>query len=417
MKKQFSEFIKVASWSFIGSSIAKVFALLASVYISREVGPKDFGVYGLMISTIAMLKTFTSSGFAKTVTKFLSDDTISSFRKKNIVMSNIFYSVILTILTSFVFIIFSDSFSLILFDNSLIATYLIYASVYFFFSSLEELVFSVLSGVTKFKIISLLEILRTLFFISPILFKEISLNQVFICHISSVLVSVFAGCLIIYKKNILEFNISDFEFAIGEVKNFTFPSILSASLVSPISWLLMTTLSNSVNGLIEVGLLNIGLQWQNASNFITRSLSRVALPLFSANLSSGKSFGMMVKVNLIVNILVTVFIASIIILLVDYIIDYYGDDYSGAKILLILYSLSVIFSSICNVLGNIIASKNKMWLGFRFNLIWSSVYLMISMVLMKYNYGAVSIASGYLISYTIFVFIQYRYIAKKWSVI
>lgn len=65
------------------------------------------------------------------------------------------------------------------------------------------------------------------------------------------------------------------------------------------------------------------------------------------------------------------------------------------------------FITINNVIGQLIASKDKMWLGFFINLFWATVLISSCYLLVvQYQLGAVGICLSYLISYLAHTIIQ-----------
>jgi hypothetical protein len=73
--------------------------------------------------------------------------------------------------------------------------------------------------------------------------------------------------------------------------------------------------------------------------------------------------------------------------------------------------LTTILIAINNVIGQAIASMDKMWLGFLFNLIWGIAILISSyyLVIIK-KQGVLGLCYSYLISYVIHTVVQYGYL-------
>ena len=90
----------------------------------------------------------------------------------------------------------------------------------------------------------------------------------------------------------------------------------------------------------------------------------------------------------------------------------YGDDFNDIYTLIVLSS-SAIFAAISNVVGSAIASKGRMWIGFLFNLIWSILTIGFTILFIKLELGAMSIALAFLSSYILHLIYQYIYLVKK----
>lgn len=93
--------------------------------------------------------------------------------------------------------------------------------------------------------------------------------------------------------------------------------------------------------------------------------------------------------------------------LVKIIMCFYGNDFNDVKPLYVLM-ISTIFMSFCNVVGQVIASEDKMWLGVLFNAIWACWVILFSFFFR--TYGATGLALTILISYALHFFAQSLYI-------
>jgi O-antigen/teichoic acid export membrane protein len=105
------------------------------------------------------------------------------------------------------------------------------------------------------------------------------------------------------------------------------------------------------------------------------------------------------KYNLLFVIIAVTFPAIIVIVISPLIKILYGSSYIGLEITLSILALSTIFASISGVMGSIITSLDKMWVGFFVNLIWGMVFLLV--INWVSNLNSITLACAYLISYVI----------------
>ena len=91
--------------------------------------------------------------------------------------------------------------------------------------------------------------------------------------------------------------------------------------------------------------------------------------------------------------------------------EFYGKDFGDGMTLIIL-CVSSIFTSISNVVGLSISSRNKMWHGFVFNVTWGVMLIVLTHIYLQMNYGATSVAIAMLISNFAITLIQIIYLRR-----
>ena len=78
----------------------------------------------------------------------------------------------------------------------------------------------------------------------------------------------------------------------------------------------------------------------------------------------------------------------------------YGPDFQAGRPTLILLVLATVISSTVAVIGQAIASLDKMWWGFNLNFVWALVLLSSASLLVP-RYGALGLAGAFLASYSV----------------
>ena len=95
------------------------------------------------------------------------------------------------------------------------------------------------------------------------------------------------------------------------------------------------------------------------------------------------------------------------------IVYFYDNNYENALIPIIIMFVTTGFITVNNVVGQAIASKGKMWLGFYFNLIWAIVLVVFCyLMIVQFQLGAIGLAFSYLISYILHTVLQFFYLRK-----
>ena len=92
------------------------------------------------------------------------------------------------------------------------------------------------------------------------------------------------------------------------------------------------------------------------------------------------------------------------------ILSLYGKEFMETMPIYIMM-ITAILISVCNVVGQVIASQDKMWMGFLFNGIWAIILLFSSYIFI--DKGAVGLSYSFLISYAVHFILQTLYVLKS----
>ncbi|MBZ5630867.1 MAG: oligosaccharide flippase family protein, partial [Acidobacteriia bacterium] len=182
---------------------------------------------------------------------------------------------------------------------------------------------------------------------------------------------------------------------------FSLPAFLSGALTSPAMWLASSILVNQPHGYAEMGVFSAANQWRTAVAFLPSLLSQPLLSMLS-NLGVGDStsFRKLLRVNLLLSFGLSVFMAAPLVLSSSWIMKAYGRDFLAGRPVLILLVLAAVISSTVAVIGQAIASLDKMWWGFTFNLVWALVLLSSASLLVP-RHGALGLAGAVVASYSV----------------
>lgn len=146
-------YLTIASFFFVISSY------VINVWLGRTLGPEDYGIYGVIISLVAILNLVQTSGIPQAMTKLISEDTK---RSDDILKSGLIVQVLLSIFIAATFYLLASPISVLLNDPSL-TPYLKLASLIFPFYGLLVALFGYYNGLHNFKTQALLNILYAIF--------------------------------------------------------------------------------------------------------------------------------------------------------------------------------------------------------------------------------------------------------------
>ena len=146
---------------------------------------------------------------------------------------------------------------------------------------------------------------------------------------------------------------------------FSLPAFLGSALTMPSAWAASYILVHEAHGFAEMGIFSAASQWGMAVTFLPSLLSQPLLSMLSS-LSSGnsKSFRTLLRSNLLFSFGMAAFAGMVIIFCSTWIMKTYGPAFSSGRRFLILLVVAAVISSTASVIGQAIASVDKMWGGF-----------------------------------------------------
>lgn len=407
-------------WVLSGNIISKFILLVSTILMARYLGKIEYGQFGIIKSTILMFALFAGLELGITSTKYISQYKTTNNEKviKIVGLSNLFAITISLLVAALVFI-FSKFIAQQINAPELYVEIRI-SSLILFFSSLNGVQNGILAGLERF--------------------KELSINNVIAGVASSILliiasmyfelwVVVFAfgsNFLIIFLLNFVTLRrifYNEFSINVFDKKNFeelhvlwrfTLPAILAGLMVGPVVWFGNYLLVNQPKGYDQMANFDIANQWRNTILFIPAALAQITLPLLSSSVNKKMEYNDILNKNLKINIYLSSLLVIVFVALSPLIIKLYGYKYDDSLYPLIIMFITTAFISINNVLGQAIASKDRMWLGFIVNLIWGIVFIGLTFLFVRfYHWGALGLSFAYLISYIIHSVIQFFIIKRQ----
>lgn len=402
-------------WILFGSFLSNFLLLIATVLITDFVPKQVYGEFGIIKSTINMFSVFAGLGLGLTATKYIAKYKNEDKQKTSriIGLSNTF-SILVSILVLIFFLIFSTSLSIQI-NAPHLDSELKMAGILLFFSSLNGVQKGILSGFERFKIIAINSIIASVISVlSQILgAKFFGLDGIVVGFGINFVILYILNYYSIRKitdKNYRFNNFSKENFKEANIIwRFSMPAVLSGLMVSPITWLTNKFLVSMPSGYENMAIFDIAMQWRSTVLFIPIALCQLALPMLSS--AKGENYIQILKKNILLNFIISFLIVIIIILLIPLILSFYGDEYQEASLPLKIMLITTVLIAVNNVVGQAIASLDKMWLGFLFNMIWGVIILLLSYYfIVIHKKGVIGLCYSYLISYIFHTIIQYSYL-------
>jgi O-antigen/teichoic acid export membrane protein len=135
--------------------------------------------------------------------------------------------------------------------------------------------------------------------------------------------------------------------------------------------------------------------------FIPSWLGQVILPLLS-NLnaeSTLQQYRKVLRLSVFLNAGIALAVVLPIVLFAHLVMSAYGPGFERGVSVLRVLAFTAVLMAITNVIGLVIASKNKMWVRFTFNALWAIVLLTTTSILLQRGYGAMGLACATFIAY------------------
>lgn len=404
--------VKSASWSLIGTVSGKTLMLVAFIMVARIIGKEEYGKIGVLRSTITMFMVFSSLGMGLTAARYVAYYRNSNKEKAYQIhkASNQVAFIFGLFITVFL-LLFSRQISQLSFGTADLSVSLQLTVIALFFSTVSSAQSGTLTGFEDFKRLGINNLVYGI-----IQFFLIIIGAYF-WGSNGVLLSLGVAAAIFVLLNQMSINkhfdssFTNFKTFTPEIRNifvkFSLPAMLSTFVALPVIWLAKTLLVRT-DGFGEMAIFDVSEQWYLMVLFVPNSIGAIILPMLSNSLSegSGNEYKKLLKLNLLVNCVIVTSLTVVIVILAPFILKLYGSNFTSYLPLRILL-IAAILQTINSVLGQVIASKAKMWLGFAVNLFWGASFLISAYVFVGYlNLGSLGLSYAFLVSYLLHSLVQ-----------
>lgn len=403
-------------WSIIGVFISKGLLLITWFLIARILGKNLYGEFGMIRSTIQMFSAFTGFGLGLTATKHVAEYIGNNNKKVSNILSMAYgFAIFLGLIVCVIINIFVDEIAIGSLNAPHLKNEIRIASFMVLISSLNGAQVGVLQGLKAYDVIAKINFKHGL--ISSIMFI---VGAYFYSLAGAIWALVLSLCLLfvlnafklksLYKLNHIRLN---FQGILAEKRlllSYSLPAALCGLVVSPVKWVVESSMVRTSNGFSEMGVFQASLIFQILIMTLTKTINA---PIITA-LASDKEVvsDKKEKFNITGIWSLSLFIVVPIMLfpgLLDFVL---GSDYSG-KQLNDTITIIMLYTSIF-LLTEGLARKSIvesfLWLSFFNNLFWGIILVSSFSFLPKTSIG---LSTSYLLSYLIsfFVFVPF-YIRK-----
>ena len=409
-----------AAWSVAGSGLARLLALSSTVVVARLLGVANFGQLVMLQSTLGMFGVFAGLGLGVVATKFAAELKVRDPVRLGKILSLVQRTAIVGgALIALALALSSNAIATLIIHIPHLASLIALASVSVFFLTVDGYNNSALLGFEAIK----QSVLGTL--VAGLLSIPLSIaltwsyglqGTVFGIVLASILqcaVSHWVLSRILKKHNIKHERLNLGEWKV--LRDYALPALLGGAMVAPVHWLCQVLLINTPNGIVEMAVLGIGLQWFQAVYFLPLAFGRIVLPVMTDVIAGGEKqhANIVLKSAILANGAVGIPVALLTGLLSHRIMHIYGVTNANAWLVLSLMVAAATISAICAPVGQVLVAKGKIWHGLAMNFGWAVVYVGVSYLLL--DFGAVGVACGLVTAYIVHTTWTYAWVLRSFK--
>lgn len=397
--------IKSIKWSVISTIITQAIIFFTITSLSHVLNVKDYAYLITLQTLILSLSIFASGGIGATATRY-----IALYHKKkllklnNVITLTIIIVLTLSLLMTLILIFNDEKISSLIFNEVNNSDLVLIVSLALFFIVNDGLLKAILIGYkyteefAKSSIIGILPYLPLLYFLSYSYGIYGSVIGLCLSYFFQLIVSAIF-CIQVLKKENYKFSTQEICSQLSIIIKFSIPAFISGVLVMPANSIVQSLIIRIDDGLFELAILGIAMQWFNVLQIFPTTISRVLLPFITNKLSDNRSQDFIKSVLIMVLLLLCVSIIIIIIFsfFSSYIYMLYNPVYYEKLDIIFIALFAGLFKAISAPFAQAILSKGRVWFAVVLNACWITLFLVIAYI--NIQSGATGIIYSFLITY------------------
>jgi O-antigen/teichoic acid export membrane protein len=391
--------IKDSFWAIFGNIVLRGLSVVSGIFVARLLGSDSYGVFTTLKGLLLTVTVFSTMGLGYSATKFFAEYlTLNRGLLKSLYRYIIKITILFSAIIALILFASSDWYAKELLKDESLSFSVKVLAISIVFNALSFTQIGVISGLKKFKELSILNV------VIGILSFVITLILSYFWGFEGSIYSLLGTSLVNYIANEIFLNrtLNHNEHSIDKVdRNLkrlimreTFPVALqeiSFTLASWLSSILLIKYSNYT----DVANYNIAMQWNAIILFIPGALRNVILSHLSINSNEKEKRRSVMKQTILINLISTGIPAIFVLLFASFIVALYGTAYSGLKELITVALFITIPMSISNVFSQAFMTINKNWLMFSIRAIRDILTILIFILLTKSDLVTAPIAMLY----------------------
>lgn len=401
----------------VGGAVgSRVLMFLANLFLSRMLGQEVFGQYSSLSSTVNLFVTFSGMGVSATLTRYVA--AYKNDREKLGIYIRTLSSICMAMsaILSMAMLFFARQISQLSTGGMELTAYFRIVAISVFFASMSAVEQSVLIGFEKFRISSVIQLIRCGLFLglAVILSQQWGIYgavyALLISHGLQYFVSVIVNKRFYSNRKILlkwQWN-ADIKYA---AVSYAIPAFISGLCVVPVQWMGNAMLTRTA-GFEQMAIFTVCNQWMQYVTYIPSQMGQMR-PIYTDLYVNDdrKNLAKLVGRVTLSTTGVAATIALVLSLGSGFVLTMYGDSYMNGKLAFIfMLTAAVLFTAQVQT-GFVLQAMNKMWLSVGINILWGIVLIGSFAFLLQYE--AVGYAASFCISYFVSLFIQWVILLKS----
>jgi O-antigen/teichoic acid export membrane protein len=382
-----------------GAVISRGLMLLALILVARMLGKTGYGQLGMIQSTVGMFGVLAGFGLGLTATKHVAE-----FRKSDPLRAGriIGLSGLVALTTGSLMALGLFIFAPWLAEHTLNAPHLSgplrISAAMLFISALNGAQTGALSGFEAFKTIAHVNLLAGLLAFPMLVIGayfgglagavwamtiNLGINWL-LNHLALRKEAARHGVPLTFRTCTRELSI---------LWRFTLPAVLGGVLVGPANWACSALLVNQPRGYGELGVYNAILCVKQVPEMVLAMLMAPLLPMLSESFGKGDShsYNKMLRYAFALSLCVVVPISLVQAAMPTLTLLPYGQDYQGHTSVVQWLMFHAVLVGLFQPFGSMLASMNRMWFGFAYNLSWAAAFMLLAYLFVP-RYGGSGLA-------------------------
>ena len=409
-----------AFWSLVGTLTSRGLGLLAGVAVARLLGKEGYGQLGVVQSTLGMFGIFAGFGMGLTANKHVAE-----FRKTDPARAGRIIGI-----SGFIAWGTGGMMTLILYllapwlSRTTLASpgmggLLQIGALLLVFGGVNGAQTGALAGFEAFKTIARVNLITGLLAFPTTLIAAwfwgvtgsvwaLVANLALNCAFNFFALrqeAARAGVRLSYRNCVQEWPI---------LWRFSLPAVLAGAIIGPVTWSVNALLVNQPHGYAQMGIYNAVVRIKLVPDMVLGMLLAPLLPILSEQYAAGNVAGYQktARSAFMLALFVTAPFALIQIAAPAITMLPYGHDYAGhdAVVQWLMAELGIL--GLFTPISQMVASMNKMWFGFGFNLVWAMVYGVLAWTLVP-RYGVAGLAAAPILAHLLCLGPVIYYISRK----
>ncbi len=368
---------------FISLSLAGFAAILISIFVARQLGAEDFGMYSITISLQAVIALLGSFSIGTAMAKYVSEYRVRDHEQAlRVAKSGL---TLVLAMAAAVGIIYSALAGVIgrgLYKEGTLVEIIPYSALVVFSLSVFNATIGIVQGCQKFRLMAVGQICSPLLSLLLIflLLPSLGIKGVFIGYFLSQL-TVATVLIVLLNRGGFKFLGARLELqrsspAVRLLFSFALPAVLGALMVTPIAWVANTELT-LVAGFEAMGYFAVALVVYQALILIPGAVGIPVMPRIS-QLSVGSREEvekLVARIMRTLSVALFPFLFAIALFAATIVQVLYGSRFSASAEAVYLIVFASYLYSLGSAVGTLITGLGRMWVGLGVNAFWAAVFL------------------------------------------